>query len=151
MHRLRLCAKCHLHRFILFHRRKTPNFVIFCGDWRFVVSPFGSVWRKLNMSAQPQTFPYPTASKVFCIPMPSRRNRAVKFRRSQTWRHKRDGQTFLAAPRWEISERHQTWHADRAPQVSSFTLKIFEGPAYSFAARGAHNLGDTALPQLKTR
>jgi len=35
------------------------------GLWHLVVSPIGSSLRKLNTGAQLQTFPYPTASKLF--------------------------------------------------------------------------------------
>jgi len=38
---------------------KTPNFAIF-GLQLIVVSPICGVWRKVNMGAQLQTFPYPT-------------------------------------------------------------------------------------------
>jgi len=44
--------------------RKTPNFAIFRLQ-HFVASPIGGVWRKLNVNAQPQTFPYPKVSKSF--------------------------------------------------------------------------------------
>jgi len=37
----------------------------FFGHWRFVVSPSGSVWKKLNADAQLQTFHYLTVSKSF--------------------------------------------------------------------------------------
>jgi len=45
-------------------RRRTQNFAVF-GLRHFVVSPLGSNLRKLNMSAELQTFPYPTAFKSF--------------------------------------------------------------------------------------
>jgi len=42
-----------------------PQFLPFFGLRHLVVSPVGSSLRKLNTGAQPQTFPYPTASKSF--------------------------------------------------------------------------------------
>jgi len=43
----------------------TPQFLPFFGLWHFVVSPVGISVRKLNMGARLQTFPDPTASKLF--------------------------------------------------------------------------------------
>jgi len=48
--------------FVALWRRKTQNFAFF---WTSVLSPLGGSLRKLNTSAQPQTFPYPMASKPF--------------------------------------------------------------------------------------
>ena len=44
--------------------RKTSIFAFF-GLRHFVLSPFGNSLTKLNTSTQLQTFPYPTASKLF--------------------------------------------------------------------------------------
>jgi len=44
--------------------RKTPIFAFF-GLRHLVLSPIGNSLTKLNAGAQPQTFPYPTASKSF--------------------------------------------------------------------------------------
>jgi len=65
-HGVRLRAKFCLDRFILSPSSglKTPIFAI-VGFRHLVVSPIGSSLRKLNTVAQPQTFPYPTASKSF--------------------------------------------------------------------------------------
>jgi len=43
---------------------KNSNFAIF-GLQHFVMSPVGGSLRKLNTCTQVQTFPYPTASKLF--------------------------------------------------------------------------------------
>ena len=59
---IRLCAKFRLDRFIW---RETTFFLRFFGLRHLVVSPIGSSLRKLDMVAQLQTFPYPTASKLF--------------------------------------------------------------------------------------
>jgi len=47
---------------------KSPQFLLFFGLRYLVVSTVGCNLRKLNMSAQLQTFPYPTASKSFLYP-----------------------------------------------------------------------------------
>ena len=44
---------------------KTPNFCRFFGIWHLVLSPIGSILRKVNTGAQLQTFPYSTTSKSF--------------------------------------------------------------------------------------
>ena len=44
---------------------ENPQFLPFFGLRNSVVSPVGGILRKLNMGAQLQAFPYPTASKLF--------------------------------------------------------------------------------------
>ena len=59
-------TKFRLDRFILSPSvGEKPNFCRFFGLQHLVLSPFGNSLTKLNTGAQLQTFPYPTASKVF--------------------------------------------------------------------------------------
>jgi len=72
--------------------------------WTSVLSPLGGSLRKLNTSAQPQTFPYPTASKPFLY------NKAFTAKSGaqtltfksmtnrQRDRQKKNSSTFLTAP-----------------------------------------------------
>jgi len=65
-HGIRLPAKFRLNQFILSPSGdEKPHVLLFFGLLHFVVSPVGGNRRKLNMGAQLQTFPYPTASKSF--------------------------------------------------------------------------------------
>jgi len=59
-------VKFRLDRFILSScGGENPQFLPFFGLRHLVMSPTGINLRKLSMGAQPQTFPYPTASKLF--------------------------------------------------------------------------------------
>ena len=65
-HSVRLRSKFRLDRFILSPSGgEKKQFLPFFGLRHLVVSPVGGSLRKLNTGAQPQTFPYPTASKSF--------------------------------------------------------------------------------------
>jgi len=58
---IRLSAKFSLGRFILSPSgNEKHQILLFFGTYYFVVSPVGGNLRKLIMSAQLQTFPYPT-------------------------------------------------------------------------------------------
>ena len=85
--------------------RKTPVFAVF---W---TSTF-SVLTKLNTGAQLQTFPYPTASKLFLY--------------SYAFMAKWDAQslTFKSVTNRQTNS-HQTWHGDRGPRARSCTSKTF--------------------------
>jgi len=62
----RLPAKFRLHRFICRPlAAKNPSVYCFFGLRHLVMSSVGINLRKLSTGAQPQTFPYPTASKSF--------------------------------------------------------------------------------------
>jgi len=95
---------------------ENPQFLPFFGLQNSVVSPVGGILRKLNMGAQLQAFPYPTASKLFLYS-----NAFMAKSGAQTFDvQKRDGQTkknstFLAAQRQVTSEPHQTWNSDKGP------------------------------------
>jgi len=93
---IRLCPKFHPDRFVLSHSSGgKPKFcrfltLAFCGV------AIGGIWKKLNACVQvykPNSIQ--RYIKFICIPMPSRRNCAHKFRRSQARGHKRiyDGLT----------------------------------------------------------
>jgi len=111
---------------------KNTIFAIFV-LWHFVVSPGASNLRTLNTGAQLQTFPYPTASKSFCPPTPSWRNRAHKLtfksmtnRQPDKQTEKQKTQRFWPPGRrvkLEPRQTYQTWHGDRGPRVRSCTSK----------------------------
>ena len=95
---------------------KTPNFCSFFGLQHLVVSPIGSSLRKLDTSAQLQTFPYPTVSKLFLY---SNAFMAKSIAQSMTFKSVTDRQTdrqksqrFWPPRRRVQSELHQTWHGD---------------------------------------
>jgi len=68
---------CRLVYFVTLWRRKPQTLPFY---WQhFVVTPVGSILRKMNTGAQLQKFPYPTVSKSFCTPTFSRRNRTQKL------------------------------------------------------------------------
>ena len=81
--------------------RKTPILPFF-GLRHLVLSPIGNSLTKLNTGAQPQAFPYPTASKSFLYSiafMAKSSEQSLTFK-SVTDRqtNKQKTQTFLAAP-----------------------------------------------------
>jgi len=99
----------------LFYRllaAKTPKFCRFLN--------FGILWcrqylRKLNMGAQLQTFPYPTASKSFLY---SNDFMAKSGAQTLTFKSvtKRDKKERFWPPRRRVkSKPHQIWHGDRGP------------------------------------
>jgi len=79
-----------------------PNFCDFFGVRHLVLSPIGNSLTKLNTIAQPQTFPYPTASKSFLysiVFMAKSGAQTLTFKSvtdKQTDRQKNS--TFLATP-----------------------------------------------------
>jgi len=83
---------------------KTPNFCRFFGLWHLVMSPIGINLRKLSTSAQPQTFPYPTASKSFLYSkafMAKSGAQTLTFKSvtdRQTDKQTKKNSTFLATP-----------------------------------------------------
>jgi len=119
-----------------------PRFLPFFGLKHSVLSPIGNSLTELNTGAQLQTFPYPTASKLFLY---SNAFMAVSGEQSLTFKSVTDRQTdkqtdknstFLATQRRVKSEPHQTWHGNRGPRARSCTSKTFGGLMHSFAARG---------------
>jgi len=69
--------------------RKTP-FLRFFGHGHLVASPTGNNLKKLNTGAQLQTFPYPTASKLFLYSNAfMAKSRAHYIWRSKAWRTNR--------------------------------------------------------------
>ena len=152
-----------LGRLILSHSGgEKLKFLLFFGLRHLVMSTVGGNLRKLNTGAQPQTFPYPTASKsflfsnVFIVKSGAQTLtfKSVMDRQSVTskaWQKKRDKQTkktqHFSPPRWRMkSDRHQTWHGDRGPRARSFTSKTFGGLTHSFAARGHWQFGGNQTP-----
>ena len=129
--------KCRLVRFILspsFGEKK--QFLPFFGLRHLVVSPIGSSLRKLNMGAQPQTFPYLTASKSFLYPhafMAKSGARTLTFKSVTDRQTNKQTDTKLEVfwpPRRRVkSEPHQTWHGDRGPRARSCTSKTFGSDA----------------------
>ena len=124
----------------------------------FSVSTVGGSLRKLNISAQLQTFPYPTASKSFLYSkafMAKSGAESLTFKRlpnKQTNRqtNKQKTQRFWPLRRRVTSEPHQTWHGDRGPRARSCTSKTFPHTMHSFAVRGRSKFGGTRPTQLKT-
>jgi len=127
---------------------KKKQFLLFFGLRHLVMSTFGGNLRKLNMSAQLQTFLYPTASKSFLYSnvfmvksgVQTLTFKSVKDRKSVT--DKKALQTNkktqrISPPQRRVkSDSHQTWHGDRGPQACSCISKTFGGLTHSFAARG---------------
>jgi len=71
---------------VVLWRRKTPIFAVF-GLRHLVMSPIGINLRKLSTGAQPQTFPYPTASKSFLYSNAfMAKSGAKELWRSKAWR-----------------------------------------------------------------
>ena len=124
-------------------RRKTTILPFF--ELRhLVVSPVGRSLRKLNMAAQLQTFPYPTASKSFLyfnafvaksgaqtltFKSVTNRQRDIQTDRQKT-------QRFWTPRRRVKSKPHQTWHGDRGPQARCRISITFGGLTHSFAVMG---------------
>ena len=118
---------------------KNPQFLPFFGLRNSVVSPVGGILRKLNMGAQLQAFPYPTASKLFLYSnafMAKSGAQTLKFKsvtdksatdKSVTDRQKT--QRFWSPRRRVKSERHQTWHGDRGPRALSCVSKTLRSDA----------------------
>ena len=150
-----LRAKFRLDQFILSPSDgEKPQFLPFFGLWHLMVSPIGSSLRKLNMGAQLETFPYPSASKSFLY---SNAFMAKSGAQSRTFKSVTNRQTdrektrrFWPPRRRVKSEPHQTWHGDRGPRARSCTSKTFGALTYSFAVGGAEYLGVTKPRQLKT-
>ena len=148
--RIRLPVKFRLDRFILSScgGEKPPIFAVF-GLRHLVVSPVGINLRKLSTSAQPQTFPYPTASKLILhsnafmaksgeqsLTFKSVTNKQTSRQTDRQTDSQKKTQRFWPPRRRVKSEPHQTWHGDRGPRARSFTSKMFDGVKQSFAARG---------------
>ena len=118
---------------------KTPNFCRFLVR-HLVLSPIGNSLTKLNTDVQLQTFPYPTASKLFLYSnafMAKSGAQSLTFKsvtNRQTNRQKT--QCFWPPRRRVESEPHQTWHCGRGPRARSCTSKTFPGLMHSFAAMG---------------
>ena len=117
-----------------------PIFAIF---WTSAFSVVANWQQKLNTGAQLQTFPYPTASKLFLYSnafMAKFGAQTLTFKsvtNKQTNRQTdKKTQRFWPPRRRVKSEPHQTWHGDRGPRARSFTSKTFRGLTHSFAARG---------------
>jgi len=125
--------------------QRKPPFLPFFGLRHLVLSPVGINLRKLSTGAQPQTFPYPTASKSFLY---SNAFMAKLGAQSLTFKSVTDRQTdrqktqrFWPPRRRMKSEPHQTWHGYRGPWARSCTSKIFGILTHSFAARGRWKFG----------
>jgi len=129
-HGVRLPAKFRLDRFTLSSCGCGKHqFLPFFGLRHLVLSPIGSVMRKLNTSTQLQTFPYPTVSKSFLYShafVAKSGTQSLTFK-SVTKRQtdKQKTQRFWLPRRRVKSEPHQTWHGDRGPRASSCTFKTF--------------------------
>ena len=100
IHFTRLRAKFRLDRFILSScGGEKPQFLPFFGLRHLLMSPIGINLRKLSTSAKLQTFPYPTASKLFLY---SNAFMAKSGAQTLTFKSVMDRQTknstFLAAP-----------------------------------------------------
>jgi len=86
----------------LFYRPvgEKPQFLPFFGLRHLVLSPIGSSLRKLSTGAQPQTFPYPTASKSFLYSnafMAKSDALSLTFKKCDEQTNKQNS-TFLATP-----------------------------------------------------
>ena len=150
---------------------RSPNLIsigLFCrplyrpktsfGLWNFVhVSPVRGNLRKLNTSAQLQTFPYPMASKSFLYSNAFKAKWGAQYLTFKSVTNKQtDKQTNIKTQRfWPPrrrmkSEPHQTWCM--VIEDLEHVLAPWElfGPDVSFAARSAENFGETRPPQLKT-
>jgi len=124
-------------------RQPPPIFLPFIGLWYSVVSPVGISVRKFNTGARLQTFPDPTASKLFLYSnsfMAKQGAQTLTFQsvtNKQTDRQtdKQKTQRFWPPRRRVKSEPHQTCHGDRGLQACSCTSKTF-GIRRNFAGRG---------------
>ena len=131
----------------------------FFGIRHLVLSPIGNSLTKLNMGAQLQTFPYPTASKSFLYSnafMAKSGAQSLTFKsmmekqtdnRQQTDKKK---STFLAVLVEVKSEPHHIWHGDRGPRARSCSLKTFGVQCIVSPLRGAENLRETNTLYLKS-
>jgi len=131
--------------------RKTPILPFF-GLRHLVLSLIGNSLTKLNTGAQLQAFPYPAASKSFCTPIPSWRNRAHNLWRSKAWRtdkQTKKSQRFWPPRRRVTSDIHQTWHSDRGPRARSCTSKTFWVWRIVSPLGGTENLGKPDPLNLK--
>jgi len=123
---------------------KKPNFCHFFGLRRLVLSPVGNSLTKVNACAQLQTFPYPTALKLFLYSnafMAKSGEQPLTFksvtdRQTNKQTNRQKTQRFWLSRRPVKSEPNQTWHGDRGPRARSCTSKTFGGLMYSFAAKG---------------
>jgi len=80
---------------------ENPQFLPFFGLWHLVLLPIGSSLRKLNTGAQLQTFPYPTASKLFLYSnafMAKSSEQSLTFKSMTDRQTDKKNSTFLAAP-----------------------------------------------------
>jgi len=135
-------------------------FLRFFGLRHLVVSPIGSSLRRLDTSAQLQTF-LPLSNGIKIVSVLQRLHGEI--RRTISGVQKRDEQTdrqtdgetktqrFWPPRRRVKSEPYQTWHDDRRPPAHSCPSETFGDLTHSksFAA-GAENLGITRPRQLKT-
>ena len=124
---------------------KNPNFcqfLRFFGLRHLVMSPIVINLRKLSTGAQPQTFPYPTASKSFLYSnafMAKLGAQTLTFKSvtdRQTNRQKTQHFWPPRAPAAGEIRAPPNWHGDRGPRARSCTSKTFKGLTHSFAARG---------------
>jgi len=97
-----------------------------------ILSPIDNSLTKLNTGAQLQTFPYPTASKLFLYSiafMAKLGTQSLTFKsvtNKQTNRQtEKKTQRFCPPRRWVKSEPHQTWRGDRGSRARSCTSKTF--------------------------
>jgi len=125
--------------------QKTPNFCRFFRLRHLVLLPVGSSLGKLNMGAQLQTFPYPTASKSFLY---SNAFMAKSGAQSLTFKSMINRQTKkikLFRPPWQRvkSELHQTWHGDRGQDLEHVLAlqKLFRVRHIVSPLGGTQNLG----------
>jgi len=127
----------------LFCRPLLAKKTIFAIFWTSAFSVV-AIWQqseKVENCAQLQTFPYPTASKLFLYSnafMAKSGAQSLTFKsmtKKQTDKQTQNS-TLLVTPAAVKSEPDQTWHGDRGPRARSYTLKAFGGLTHSFAARG---------------
>jgi len=154
---VRLCAKFRLDRFILSPSvGEKHQFLPFFGIRHLAVSPIGgSNLRMLDTSAQLQTFPYQTVSKLFLyfnalmaksgvqsLSFKSVIDRQTNRQTDRQTDRQTKTQRFWPPQRRVKSEPHQTWRGDRGPRARSCASKTLGGLTHSFAARRRWKFGD---------
>jgi len=111
------------------HPLLAKNLNRFLGFRHLVMSPIVINLRKFNTGAQPQTFPYPTASKSFLHSnafIAKSGAQSLRFKSVTNKQTNRQTTPRFWPPRRRVkSEPHQTWHGDRGPRARSCTSKMF--------------------------
>jgi len=138
---------------ITFWQQTTPNFAIFLD---------GHILWCCQLAAYGESSTWVHNYKSFCIKIVSilwwfhgkiiHTNSVVQKRDGNTkkwtdWKLNVFG--HLVVGRRVKSEPHQTCHGNRGPWTHSCISKTFGGLMYSFATRGAENLGKPATLRLK--